>query len=199
VKPYGKRSQILRALSERFPTRVVPRNVLHEMDAEFGVATKYCRRIAREAGFTLPKGREGRVRPCRECGQSSSIPDSVYCLDCQFLQLACEQCGKAFRRRRANVVGKARVFCGTACYAEGKRRGGPSEVAQRRLAAGLTQEDLAERLQVARTTVGAWERGDRRISDHWTVQLDAALGGRSAPGTPDTMSWDCCRSRPKIC
>jgi Zn-dependent peptidase ImmA (M78 family)/DNA-binding XRE family transcriptional regulator len=47
-----------------------------------------------------------------------------------------------------------------------------------RKAAGLTQQDVANRLGVARTTVVAIEKGERRITPHELLQL-ASLYGRS--------------------
>ena len=49
-------------------------------------------------------------------------------------------------------------------------------LAQRRKAVGLTQEQLAERLGVERTTVVRWERGQTQPQPWLRPRLAAALG-----------------------
>lgn len=54
------------------------------------------------------------------------------------------------------------------------------EVRKRRLAAGLSQERLAEALGVHRTQIGFIERGENTTSIHTLTQIAVCLGSRAS-------------------
>jgi transcriptional regulator with XRE-family HTH domain len=68
----------------------------------------------------------------------------------------------------------------------------PAKLRAARLAADLTQAQLAARLGTTQSVVSAWERGDRRPDVHQLVRLAAALGVNDIlslflPGTRHTL------------
>ena len=54
------------------------------------------------------------------------------------------------------------------------------EVRKRRLAAGLSQERLAETLGVHRTQIGFIERGENTTSIHTLAQIAVCLGSKAS-------------------
>ncbi|MFE9099896.1 helix-turn-helix transcriptional regulator [Actinomadura geliboluensis] len=63
-----------------------------------------------------------------------------------------------------------------------------------RAALGMTQAEAAQRLQVNRRTVGAWETGTGRMALAWAYEYGAVLGARPVlrPGTRPVVELAAC-------
>lgn len=62
------------------------------------------------------------------------------------------------------------------CRKRPRRTDSASPITAARLAAGLTQSQLAERVGVAPQQIGAWERGERKPKFDALMRIAQALG-----------------------
>lgn len=118
-----KTEQIACLLQQRFPERQVSSGGFIAIASELGASKALVTRVAQEHGFrpATPRRKSRRPEGCKHCGNPVE-PGKRVCPDCMFVTVACDTCGRLFKRRRDQILERVRdpryndgVFCSRRC------------------------------------------------------------------------------------
>lgn len=123
-------------LRAHYPCEALPLGALTEVGSIFGVTRERVRQIANANGFTGYNAQdpETRVNPgmmgralCKSCGKPTNekrFPENhtsrKLCRDCQWIEIACSQCGKMKRVRTSDYLTRRSEKYSAARVANGK-------------------------------------------------------------------------------
>ena len=125
-----KRKLIEAALESRFPGREVPVGGFVEIARGCDASKPMVSKVAKALGFRSANPHRASRRPegCKHCGQEVE-PGKRVCYECNYIAIACDTCGKIFRRRRDRLFERERdsryadgMFCSRACVYERRHR-----------------------------------------------------------------------------
>ena len=123
--PEASKSSIVAALiAERYPCGVMPKGAVTALAAEIGCSRGTAQIGARLAGAWVAR----QVRKCAVCLTAETQAASGICRACLWVEIPCESCGEAVRRRASSLAwhqgrttnhGRTytgRVFCNRVCF-----------------------------------------------------------------------------------
>jgi hypothetical protein len=119
-----KRDKVAETLQRWYPQHVVPTGGFTAVAAAVGASKPLVSVVARDLGYTsaAPHKRTRKPEGCKHCGREVE-PGKRMCYECRQVTLACDTCGRLFKRRRDRVMERERdpryqggTYCSPRCY-----------------------------------------------------------------------------------
>lgn len=119
-----KKEQIALTLERWYPNQVVPVGGFTAVAAAVGASKPLVTTVARAQGYTseAPHRVSQRRQGCKHCGRDVE-PGKRVCAECRMVTLACDTCGRLFKRRRDRIFERERdpryhggMYCSKRCF-----------------------------------------------------------------------------------